>query len=247
VTLSADSREVKRLSTTTLIIAAVLATAVQTGLAGSARADVIAVSLPPVASISSPTLALSGTVRLSSDGTGRRSAALWIRYPDATAATKVGSVTSRRPGFLAITARIDARRIVPGPNQLQLIDAADGSSRTITVDLRRETRIAITHAEFRTRERVAVAVRVQHFDPKQNAFIASRLSPVHVQEKVDGGWVTRAELTTDASGLAGVVLPAATAGNHYYRAIRPDGATVWTATSLTVATRAGGTATTLLP
>jgi hypothetical protein len=235
---------VKRLATATLITAAVLITAVRTG---SAQADVVAVSLPPVASISAPVLTLSGTVRLTSAGSAQRSATLWIRYPDATTSTKVGAVTSRRPGFLAITARIDATRIVPGPNQLQLIDPSDGSSRTITVDLRRETRIAITHAEFRTRGRVAVAVRVQHFDPRRNAFVASRLSPVHLQEKVDGDWVTRAELTTDASGLAGAMVPATTAGNHYFRAIRPDGATVWTATSLTVATSAGGTAITLNP
>jgi hypothetical protein len=237
---------VKRIAIAALIIASVLITALQTGLAGSARADIVAVSLPTQASISSTTLTLAGTARLGSAGAGRQSATLWFHYPDAAAPTRVGSATSRRPGFLAITARIDATRIMPGANQIDVVDSADGTRRTIALDLRRESRVAITHAEFRPHARVALAVRVMHFDPGQNAFVSSQFSPVRLQELVNGSWITLAQVTTDQLGLAGAVLPAG-AGMHDYRAVRPDGATVRAATSLTVRSGVGVTATTLLP
>ena len=231
----ADGREVKRIVTATLVTGCVLTAALQTLLAVPARADIVAVALPTTLTISSRMLTLTGTLRLSSAGTGLRSAALWFSYPGDPAATRVGSASSRRPGFLAISARIDASRIVPGNNRLEVVDVASGQRRAITLDLRRQSRIAITHAEFRPHGQVALAVRVTHFDPKLNAFAASRLSPVRLQENLNGVWVTLAEVRSDALGLAGAVLPAGP-GQHSYRAIRPEGATVRTATSATFQT-----------
>jgi hypothetical protein len=222
---------VKRIVIGILISASVLSSAVVTALAAPARAQVVAVSLPTAVTISSKTLILTGTVRVSTSGTGVRSARLWFRYPNTGSATLVGSAVSGRPGYLAISARLDATRIVPGQNRLLVVDGADGGSRTVALDLRRQSRVAITHAEYR-RGWAALAIRLIHYEPKSGAFIASRLSPIRVQEKVDGAWVTLISVTTDRLGLAGAVVPASP-GVHLYRAVRPDGATVRTATSLT--------------
>ena len=221
----------KRIIIGILITASVLSSALVTALAAPAGAQVVAVSLPTAVTISSKTLTLAGTVRVSTAGTGVRSAGLWFRYPNTTSATLVGHATSSRPGFLAITGRLDATRIVPGQNRLLVVDGADGGRRIIVLDLRRQSRVAITHAEYR-RGRVALAVRLTHYEPKSGVFIASRLSPVRVQERIDGNWITLISVTTDRLGLAGAVVPAGP-GVHLYRAVRPDGATVRTATSLT--------------
>jgi hypothetical protein len=109
-------------------------------------------------------------------------------------------------------------------------DDADGGVRTILIDLRRLSRVSLTHAEFRSDGRVALAVRVLHFDPKLARFAPSRLSPVRLQEKLNGTWTTIATVTTGASGLAGALVPAGP-GAHLYRAVRPSGATVLAAKS----------------
>jgi hypothetical protein len=223
------------------IVASVLLPAAATGLAAPARADVVAVSLPAAVTISARTLSFSGTVRVGSSTAGLRSASLWFRYPNTPAPTRVGTATSRRAGFLAVTASLDARLITPGVNRVLVKDDADGGSRTIMLDLRRLSRVTITHAEFRSSTRVALAVRVTHFDPKLGRFAPSRLSPVRLQEKVGNRWVQVAKVTTDASGLAGALVPAGP-GTHDYRALRPDGATVLAATSRTIRTgRSTGT------
>jgi len=224
----------KRIVIAALLITSVLVPAVVTGLS-SARADVGAVSLPASLTIAEPTVRFSGTVRVGSTTTGLRSASIWFRYPDATEATRIGTATSRRPGFLVVTASLDATRVVPGLNRVQVKDDADGDSRTITLDLRRRSRVTITHAEFRSSGRVALEVKVWHYDPKLGRFAPSKLSPVRLQEKVAGSWVPIAQVTTDATGLARALLQAGP-GLHDYRAIRPNGATVLTATSKTIRT-----------
>ena len=61
-----------------------------------------------------------------------------------------------------------------------------------------------------------------------------------------GTWSTLTTVTSDAQGLAGALIPAAK-GAHYYRALRPDGATVMAAVSYTVRAGHGITATVLSP
>jgi hypothetical protein len=226
----------KRIITAALLIASVLVAAVVTGLAAPARADVLAVSLPTAVTISARSVSFSGTVQVSSSTAGRRSASLWFRYPNASAPTRVGSATSRRPGFLAVTGTLDASRITPGINRLLVKDDADGASRTILLDLRRISRVSLGLTEFRSADRVVLSVGVTHYDPKLGRFIASRKSPVRFQEKVAGAWVTVDETVTNASGRAVVLVPAA-AGVHRYRAVRPNGATVLSATSTSIRTR----------
>jgi hypothetical protein len=235
---------VKRIAIAALLIAAVLIPAFQTIVAAPAHADVVAVTLPTDAAISATALRLAGTVRVDSAGNGLKSASLWFRYPDTGVLSRVGRATSRRPGFLAITATIDTTRIVAGANQLTVVDDTDGDSRTINLDLRRVSRVSITHAEFRAHGRIALAVRATHYDPRSNHFVGSKLSPVRLQEKLSGTWTTIASATTDSSGLAGALVPAAS-GVHYYRVVRPDGATVLGATSLTIRATRGSAATSL--
>ena len=225
----------KRIVIAALLVTSVLVTAVVTSLSTPARADVGAVSLPTSLTIADRTLSFSGTVRVGSTTTGLRSASLWFTYPDAAVATRIGTATSRRPGFLVVTACLDAARITPGLNRVQVKDDADGDTRTIMLDLRRRSRVTITHAEFGSDGRVALAIKVSHYDPKRGRFVASKLSPVRLQEKVSGSWVPVAQVTTDATGLAGALLKAGP-GRHDYRAIRPDGATVLAATSKTIRT-----------
>jgi hypothetical protein len=230
---------VKRIVTATLITAGVLVStvatvaALATVVAAPAQAEVVAVALPSTATITSKTLTLTGAVRVGRSDSGVRSAAAWFVYPGAALPTLVGTTSSRRPGFLAITVRIDATRVVAGPNQLQIIDAADGDSRIVPLDLLRQSRVAITHAEPRSHGRMALAVRVTHYNPKTDKFIASRRSPIRLQERVNGSWVTLITVTSDKLGLAGAAVPAGP-GVHLYRAVRPDGETVRTATSLTI-------------
>jgi hypothetical protein len=223
----------KRIVLATLLLPGVLAPAVVTGLSAPARADVVAVSLPTAVAISGRTLSFSGTVRLGSTTTGLRSASLWFRYPGADSSTRVGTATSRRPGFLVVTASLDAARITPGLNQVQVKDDADGDSRTIILDLRRRSRVMITQAEVRADARIALAIRVEHYDPKLGRFVPSRLSPVRLQEKVGSTWAPVGQVTTDQAGLAAVRITAGP-GPHDYRAVRPNGATVLAATSKTV-------------
>ncbi len=134
----------KRIVIAALLITSVLVPAVVTALSGPARADVVAVSLPTAVAISEPTVNFSGTVKLGSTTTGLRSASIWFRYPDARSSTQVGTATSRRPGYLVVKASLDATRITPGLNQVQVKDDADGDSRTITLDLRRKSRVKVT-------------------------------------------------------------------------------------------------------
>jgi len=235
---------VKRIVTASAILAGVLLTAI--GLAPSAQATVVTVSLPAAATISARTVFLSGTVQVGDDGTGLRSATLWFSYPGDAAPTQVGQAASRRTSLLKITARLDATRIKPGVNQVLVRDEADGTSQTVAVDLRRKSQLAITHAEFRPHAKMALAVRVLHYDPTRDTFVASRLSPVRLQESIGGTWSTLATVTSDAQGLAGAVIRAGR-GAHYYRALRPDGATVMAAVSYTVRAGHGITATVLSP
>jgi hypothetical protein len=226
----------KRIITATLLIASVVVTAVVTGLAAPAKADVVTVSLPTAVTISARTVSFSGTVQVDSSTAGRRSASVWFRYPNASAAVRVGSATSRRPGFLAVTVTMDASRIKPGVNRLLVKDDADGAARTIMLDLRRLSRVSVALTEFRAAERVVLAVEVVHYDPKVGRFIPSRKSPVRFQEKVSGAWVTVDETVTNAAGRAVVLIPAGP-GVHRYRAVRPNGATVLAATSKSIRTR----------
>jgi hypothetical protein len=235
----------KRIVIAALLITSVLVPAVVSGLAAPARADVVGVSLPAAVTISNRTVNFTGTVRLGSTATGLRSASLWFRYPKTLAPTRVGTATSRRPGFLVVTASLDAARITPGPNQVLVKDDADGGTRTITLDLRRLSRVTITHAEFRSDGRVALAVKLSHYEPKLGRYAPSKFSPVRLQEKIGNTWVPVGQVTTDASGLAGTLLKAGT-GLHYYRAVRPNGATVLSATSKTIRT-SRTTAALLLP
>ncbi|HST85125.1 MAG TPA: hypothetical protein VLL08_25525 [Kineosporiaceae bacterium] len=225
----------KRIVIAALLITSVLVPAVVTGLSATARAAVVAVSLPTTVSISDRTLTFSGTVRVRSTTTGLRSASLWFHYPDALSQTRIGTATSRRPGFLVVTASLDAARIVPGLNTIQVQDDADGNIRTLALDLRRRSRVTLAQAAPRTDGQVALVVKVSHYDPKLGRFAPSRLSPVRLQEKVGDVWVPLAQVTTRRSGLADVLIKAAR-GAHEYRAIRPDGATVLAATSKTLRT-----------
>jgi hypothetical protein len=223
----------KRIAFAALLITGVLGPVVVTGLPMSARADVVAVSLPTTVSIADQTLTFSGTVRVGSSTSGLRSASLWFRYPDMFAATRVGTATSRRQGFLILTASLDATRIVPGMNQFQVRDDTNGDIRTVALDLRRRSRVMLTQGELRADGHVELAVKVSHYDPKLGSFAPSRLSPVRLQEKIGDAWVPRTQVTTGGSGLARVLVTAEP-GVHVYRAVRPDGATVLAATSKSI-------------
>jgi hypothetical protein len=225
----------KRIVIAALLITSVLVPAVVTGLSTAARAAVVTVSLPTTVSISDRTLTFSGTVRVRSTTTGLRSASLWFHYPDALSQTRIGTATSRRPGFLVVTASLDATRIVPGLNTIQVQDDADGNIRTLALDLRRRSRVTLAQGASRTAGQVALVVKVAHYDPKLGRFAPSRLSPVRLQEKVGAVWVPLAQVTTSRSGVATVLIKAK-AGEHRYRAVRPDGATVLAATSKTLRT-----------
>lgn len=226
----------KRIVFAALLVTSVLVPTVLTGLSTPAQADVVAVSLPTAVTISDRTVSFSGTVRLGPTATGLRSASLWFRYPSALSSTRVGTATSRRPGLLVITASLDAARITPGLNQIQVEDDEDGDTRTILLDLRRLSRVTIISAQFRSTGRAALAVKVTHYDPKLGRFAPSRFSPVRLQEKIGGTWVPVAQVTTGVSGRAEALVPVSRGLRHDFRAVRPSGATVLAATSTTIHT-----------
>jgi len=188
----------------------------------------------PLASavISSRMIILSRTVQAGPPGQSLRPAVLWFSYPADARPTRVGSAVPAGPGRLQLTLRLDAARITPGPNWLQSIDTA-GGWRAIELDLRRLSRVAITDAELRPAARIGMAVRVMHYDPKLDRFVPSQLSPVRLQEEIDGRWVTQAHVVSNVLGRARTTFPAGS-WRHYYRAVRPEGATVRGATSLIV-------------
>lgn len=226
----ADVRGMKRIALAVLN-ASLIVPLVIIGLASPALADVRVVSLPTAVAVDSTFVHFTGTVQVSASATGLRSASLWFRYPDGTAArTLVGSATSRKRDVLTVTGRLDARRITPGLNQVRVLDDVDGDGQTIVLDLRRRSRLAITRADFLANGQVVLSVQTRHYDPKTGRYVASRFSPVRLQEKVGKRWVAVGSLTTDRAG-AGVALVSAGPGPHVYRARRPDGATVMAATS----------------
>ena len=197
------------------------------------------VTLPAKVVVSKSTLTLTGSVS-GVTATTATSLSLWFTYPNSTTAVKIGGVSADSQGMLTVTAQLNAARIAMGLNTIQVRDAA-GSSATsaqtgagsATFDVRRRSRIRITQVVFRPTASgfaAAAAIKVMHFDPKSAQYIDSRLSPVRLQELVNGGWVTRAEVTTNVHGVATATF-AATAGRHTYRAVRPNGATVWSAVS----------------
>jgi hypothetical protein len=223
----------KRIAALALLSAGLLVPAVLTGTASPASADVEAVSLPTAVTIEAGTLTFTGTVRVDASVTGLRSASLWFRYPDSRTRVLVGAASSREPGVLTVTGRLETQRISPGLNRLQVLDDVDGRGRSILIDLRRRSRVAITRTDVLPDGRVSLAVRVRHYDTQTGKFAASRLSPVQVQERVAGKWVTLATVTSDRAGLGHTVLTA-TQGTHRYRAVRPAGVTVTSATSKSV-------------
>lgn len=225
----------KRIVIAALLISSALVPFVVDGFSAPARADVVAFSMPTAVAISDQTLTFSGTVRLGRHATGVRSASLWFRYPNTLSATRIGTAASHRRGVLLVSGNLDTTRIIPGLNQIRVEDDRDGDSRTITLDLRRLSRVKVTNVEFRSDGRVSLAVKLSHYDPKLGRFAPSKLSPVRLQEKVNGTWVTVGQVTTGSSGRARVLVNAAP-GLHSYRAVRPHGATVLAATSKTVIT-----------
>lgn len=213
-------------------------------LAAPARPDVVTVPLPAVIAVpavigvAARTVTFPASVEVGASVTGLRSASLWYTYPDARARTLVGTATSRTSGSLTVVGRLDARRIAPGRIRVLVLDDVEGDARTIELELRRRSRVAVTRAELRADGRAELDVLVRHYDHRTGGYVPSRLSPVRLQEQVGGRWVTVATVTTDRTGTAAALVPAGP-GAHRYRAVRPDGRTVLAATSRPVEARRG--------
>jgi hypothetical protein len=207
-----------------------------------------AVTLPARVVVSGRTLKLSGSVAAPAKGSASaaavRALSLWFTYPGSKTPVKIGGVSADSKGMLTVTAQLNAARIAMGLNTIQIREGASSSASATgaavaTVDVRRRSRVKIVNAVFKPTTAgfaAAVAVQVSHFDPKTVTYLGSRLSPIRLQELVGGTWVTRASATTNATGLATATF-AATAGKHTYRAVRPNGATVWSATSPEITAR----------
>jgi hypothetical protein len=207
------------------------------GTAAPARAAVTALTAPARATIGAGTVTVAVTIGVDAGADGRHRASVWYRYPGDPAATRVARLSTRRAGPVVVRARLDATRVAFGPNRLAVTDdsldtagAGATDAPAVTVDTRRRSRVAITRAEPVRDGIVVLTVRVTHYAPLKGRYVASRLSPVRLQEKVSGAWVTRATGTTSAAGVATATLTAPS-GPHTYRAVRPNGATVWSATS----------------
>jgi hypothetical protein len=217
------------------LLMAGLAIAIVAGLSvGSARpaaAAVERVSAPARVVVDSPTETIPVSVRTSAAVDGTHGASVWIGYPGADSMS-VGGYGVAKGQAVTVRTELDTRRITRwGALDLIASDDADGDTRALTVDVRRRSNVAITHHEV-SGGKVALAVRVRHYQPGRG-YISSQRSPVRLQESVAGRWVTRATVTTTVDGLAGARLPLAP-GVHRFRAVRPDGASVWSATSQTV-------------
>ena len=117
-----------------------------------------------------------------------------------------------------------------GPVALWIMDEYDYSGRFVSFTVRRLSRVAVTHAEARPGGRVAVAVRVTHYDPAVGGFVGSRRSPVRIQAWTGRAWATVATVTTTADGLAGAIVTGRP-GRNTFRAVRLTGSTVTAATS----------------
>lgn len=119
------------------------------------------------------------------------------------------------------------------------VDDVDGRSTAVVFDVRRRTKVGLT-ASVLGGSTVLLGARVTHYDAVTGRYINSRLSPVRLQELIGGKWVTVKNVKTDTAGRAsGLVVPA-TAGSHRFRALRPNGATVWSAASLSRVVRVSG-------
>jgi hypothetical protein len=175
--------------------------------------------------------ARSATFGVAVTGVGRtnrwRTASCWTETATADRPQIVGEGKSKAQ---TVPVRIDGALLAPYGRTFLRCWAGSGGSDAVTIAVRRQSRVSMTAA---VRDgRVRIAARATHWSPDEGRQIASRQSPVQVQELQAGGWVTVETATTSADGLASAVVTAGP-GENVYRVIRPSGATVSAATSST--------------
>ena len=138
--------------------------------------------------------------------------------------------------WVPVTVTVDTAWTGWGTLPLLACDDATGECEAATTSIKRQSRAAVTHAETLGHGKVAVAVRVTHYDPARRAWVGSNRSPVRIQQYTARGWVTVADVTTNRDGLAGAVITARP-GYRLFRSVRLTGETVTAAVSRPVRVR----------
>jgi methionine-rich copper-binding protein CopC len=132
---------------------------------------------------------------------------------------------------VVVRVTLATKYLTPGTqNELVVQDDVTGDWSTLPLDVRRRSRLTLTHAAPQTGGTLLVRGLLRHYSLEAGRFVPSRKSPIRVQQLVNGRWLTLADAATNPSGMVGVAvrpLP----GHVVLRLSRPTGATVTATTS----------------
>lgn len=215
----------------------IAAVAVSVGLVfggGSvAEAAITQVPSEPIkVTVNAPDVWYRTTLRTNTTLEGVHYASIWLMAP-ATGVMMISGQGRTESPDVKVAAQLYAVDVSPSWGLVDgvAVDDIDGRSRAITLDVRRASKVGLKAVD---RGPLAVLnVTVRHYSGDEAAkWIPSQKSPVRVQERVQGEWVAVKSSVTDRDGKA-TVLVRKSPGRHIYRVIRPNGATVWGATSPT--------------
>lgn len=197
--------------------AGLIAVAAMAGLsmltAGRAQAATAPAPLPVVAPIQ---LTISGpTTPIKVRVPGTTSAA-WLQAT--TGVVRLGV----RGGYAVATLPSTSVRV--GESALEL-DQRDGRVVRVLITARRASRVSAPMVIVVPLFGAKVSGIASHYDPRIDGYVGDSLSPVMVQERRAGKWITLRTATTSRAGGFTVSLPLVP-GKHVLRLARPVGATV---------------------
>lgn len=222
-------------------IVGVIAAAVMVGSGVSvAEARVTQVPSAPVrVVVNVPVPSFQALLKTNTTLDGKHYASLWFVSPVTGRLTFAGE-GGGESATVRVLADLDAASIAPhwGLVDGVAVDDVDGRSTPVTLDVRRRSRVFLSRPTV-SRGKVSFVAGVQHYDGGvSETYIESKKSPVRLQERIDGKWVHLSTARTDSEGMATLVATASP-GRHRYRVYRPNGATVWSAVSLSRAVDVG--------
>lgn len=223
--LGAQLRGVARVVTTGLAVLAVTLGIVAAAPAGDAQAATIPLERPVRVTISGPTAVLATQVAATAPTTARGAGRFIAVSAPLYGGAQVRVGTFAAPGTVVpVRVAEPSRAFVLGRSTWMTRDLGDGRLTPMPVDARQASRILAASVVAQGGGVADATVWVNHYSAARGAWVSSAYAPVQVQAWLGDGWVTVANLTTDANGWAGGPVPAA---GDVLRFVRPDGAQVW--------------------
>lgn len=222
----ARSRVAARLAATAAVVA------VAGAVAAPAQAAPVPVSQPVQVTISGPTATLRAVVQAPAKLLGSHCVAVSAPTPQG-GQVRVGAWCSGT-ATVVVTVTMAAARFKPGPSVWKVRDLGDGKLADLAVITRQQSRFTSANIVPTGMGAVWVDTHLSHYKASTGRHVSSQQSPVWLQIRQGGAWVTVMRMVTDSTGRV-EGLAAAPAGLHTYRLVRPAGSTVTDAATRPVA------------